>query len=108
MRSKAGWQSTRTSTSITPPTYRSWLNQVELWFAIERDCIERGIFTSTHDLKRKLLADIDLHNKEAHPCHSSMTQSTSTGSYPACSGSIGIRVRQRGRRASDRKPVSYR
>jgi hypothetical protein len=50
------------------PTYSSWLNQVELWFGkIERDCIERGIFTSTQALKRKLLAYIDLHNKEARP-----------------------------------------
>ncbi len=38
------------------PTYSSWLNQVELWFAkIERDCIARGIFTSTADLRRKLM-----------------------------------------------------
>lgn len=37
------------------PTYSSWLNQVELWFAkIERDVIARGIFTSVPDLKRKL------------------------------------------------------
>jgi hypothetical protein len=29
------------------PTYSSWLNQVEIWFAkIERDVIARGIFTS--------------------------------------------------------------
>ena len=29
------------------PTYSSWLNQVELWFAkIERDLIARGVFTS--------------------------------------------------------------
>jgi len=35
------------------PTYSSWLNQVELWFAkIERDMIARGIFTSTADLRR--------------------------------------------------------
>jgi transposase len=38
------------------PTYSSWLNQVELWFAkIERDVIARGIFTSVSDLKRKLM-----------------------------------------------------
>lgn len=50
------------------PTYSSWLNQVELWFGkLERDCIERGIFTSTQDLKRKLLAYIDRHNTEAKP-----------------------------------------
>src|ERR1700723_3724730 len=37
------------------PTYSSWLNQVELWFAkIERDVIPRGIFTSVPDLARKL------------------------------------------------------
>ena len=29
------------------PTYSSWLNQVELWFAkIERDVLARGVFTS--------------------------------------------------------------
>src|SRR5437773_8837003 len=34
------------------PTYSSWLNQIELWFAkIERDCLARGIFTSTADLR---------------------------------------------------------
>ncbi len=50
------------------PTYSSWLNQVELWFGkLERACIERGIFTSMHDLKRKLLAFIDRHNTEAKP-----------------------------------------
>ncbi len=37
------------------PTYSSWLNQVELWFAkIERDVIARGVFTSVPDLARKL------------------------------------------------------
>ena len=36
------------------PTYSSWLNQVEIWFAkIERDVIARGIFTSVPDLARK-------------------------------------------------------
>jgi transposase len=50
------------------PTYSSWLNQVELWFAkIERDCIARGIFTSTADLRRKLMAYIRAHNKTCHP-----------------------------------------
>jgi len=32
------------------PTYSSWLNQVELWFAkIEHDVIARGVFTSVKD-----------------------------------------------------------
>jgi transposase len=46
------------------PTYSSWLNQVELWFAkIERDVIARGIFTSVPDLKRKLMRYIRHYNK---------------------------------------------
>lgn len=47
------------------PTYSSWLNQVELWFAkIERDVIARGVFTSVSDLKRKLMRYIRQYNKE--------------------------------------------
>ena len=50
------------------PTYSSWLNQVENRFArIARDCIARGIFTSTTDLTRKLLRYITLHNKTCQP-----------------------------------------
>ena len=50
------------------PTYSSWLNQVELWFAkIERDVIARGIFTSAVDLRRKLMQYICLHNKDCQP-----------------------------------------
>jgi transposase len=50
------------------PTYSSWLNQVELWFAkIERDMIARGIFTSTADLRRKLMQYIRAHNKTCQP-----------------------------------------
>jgi transposase len=46
------------------PTYSSWLNQVELWFAkIERDVIARGVFTSVPDLKRKLMRYIRQYNK---------------------------------------------
>ena len=50
------------------PTYSRWLKQVESWFArIERDCIARGIFTSTTDLTRKLLRDSTLHNQTCQP-----------------------------------------
>lgn len=50
------------------PTYSSWLNQVELWFAkIERDVIARGIFTSRQDLKRKLMRYIRQYNKTPKP-----------------------------------------
>ena len=47
------------------PTYSSWLNQVELWFAkIERDVIARGVFTSVPDLKRKLKRYIHQYNQQ--------------------------------------------
>jgi transposase len=50
------------------PTYSSWLNQVELWFGkIERDVIARGIFTSTNDLRRKLMRYIRHYNKAPKP-----------------------------------------
>jgi transposase len=50
------------------PTYSSWLNQVELWFAkIERDVIARGIFTSVKDLHRKLLRYIRSYNRAPKP-----------------------------------------
>jgi transposase len=46
------------------PTYSSWLNQVELWFAkIERDVIARGVFTSLPELKRKLMRYIRHYNQ---------------------------------------------
>ena len=50
------------------PTYSSWLNQVELWFAkVERDVTARGIFTSVSDLRRKLLHYIRRYNTQAKP-----------------------------------------
>jgi transposase len=46
------------------PTYSSWLNQVELWFAkIQRDVIARGVFTSVKDLEKKLMRYIRYYNK---------------------------------------------
>jgi transposase len=50
------------------PTYSSWLNQVELWFAkIQRDVIDRGVFTSVADLARKLRRYIRAYQKQARP-----------------------------------------
>jgi len=50
------------------PTYSSWLNQVENWFAkIERDVIARGVFTSVKDLARKLKRYIRLYNRAPKP-----------------------------------------
>ena len=50
------------------PTYSSWLNQVEIWFArIEREVIGRGIFTSVSDLPRKLRRYINAYSANARP-----------------------------------------
>lgn len=50
------------------PTYSSWLNQVEIWFArIEREVIARGVFTSVKDLARKLMRYIRAYSQTARP-----------------------------------------
>lgn len=50
------------------PTYSSWLNQIEIWFArIEREVISRGVFTSVKDLARKLMRYIRAYSKTARP-----------------------------------------
>ena len=50
------------------PTYSSWLNQVEIWFArLEREVIARGIFTSVKDLARKLMRYIRAYSITARP-----------------------------------------
>src|SRR5216684_16095 len=52
------------------PTYSSWLNQVELWFAkIERQVIARGVFTSVPDLARKLRRYINAYSANAQPIY---------------------------------------
>jgi transposase len=49
---------------IYTPKHCSWLNQVEIWFGIlTRRLLKRGDFLSTTDLKRKMLAFIELFNK---------------------------------------------
>jgi len=50
------------------PTYSSWLNQIENWFAkIQRHVISRGVFSSLADLRRKLLRYIRHYNRTATP-----------------------------------------
>jgi transposase len=50
------------------PTYSSWLNPVEIWFAkIEREVIARGIFTSIPDRARKLRRYINAYSANARP-----------------------------------------
>lgn len=70
------------------PTYASWLNQVELWFAkIERDLLARGIFTSIPDLARKIRRYITRYNEDpkpirwiySNPAHRITSDSAETG-----------------------------
>ena len=59
------------------PTYSSWLNQVELWFAkIQRDVIRRGVFTSVADLGNKLRKYIRAYSKAAKPFRWTYTDPT--------------------------------
>ena len=59
------------------PTYSSWLNQVELWFAkIQRDVIRRGVFTSVADLGNKLRKYIRAYSKSAKPFRWTYTDAT--------------------------------
>ena len=59
-----------------PPTYSSWLHQVELWFAkIQRDVIARGVCTSVADLARKLRKYIRAYAKLAKPFRWTYTDS---------------------------------
>jgi putative transposase len=50
------------------PTYSSWLNQVERWFAlITQKAIRRGSFKSTRQLKQKIDTFVRNYNKDADP-----------------------------------------
>lgn len=46
------------------PKHCSWLNQIEIWFSIlVRKVLRRGNFTSTEDLREKVLAFINYFNR---------------------------------------------
>ena len=50
------------------PTHASWLNQVEIFFAILwRRLLKHGIFTSEHDLAEQMLAFVETYNQTAKP-----------------------------------------
>src|SRR6202007_856930 len=50
------------------PTYSSWLNQVEIWFAkIEREVTARAFFPSVRDLARNLRPYINASSANARP-----------------------------------------
>jgi hypothetical protein len=57
-----------TSSFTSRPPISSWLNQVEIWFSkLQREVIDRGIFTSVADLRCKVLRYIRLYGKSAKP-----------------------------------------
>jgi len=46
------------------PTHASWMNHIEIWVSIlTRTLLQRGIFTSTDDLTRPVLAFIAYDNQ---------------------------------------------
>ncbi|WTW91967.1 transposase [Streptomycetaceae bacterium NBC_01309] len=50
------------------PTYSSWINQVERWFAeLQRRCLDRGVFCSLDQLTTTLEDWIERWNTNAHP-----------------------------------------
>jgi transposase len=49
---------------VYTPKHCSWLNQVEIWFSIlSRRLLKRGNFTSTEDLKQRILSFIEFFNQ---------------------------------------------
>jgi transposase len=50
------------------PTYSSWLNQVERFFALLTErCIKRGVHHSTRQLEKDIRHYLELHNDDAQP-----------------------------------------
>jgi len=49
---------------VYTPKHCSWLNQIELWFSIlARKLLRRASFTSTDDLRARILAFVDYFNR---------------------------------------------
>jgi transposase len=71
------------------PTYSSWLNQVEIWFAkVERDVIARGVFTSVADLRRKLMKYIRAYAQRAKPFRWTYTDAKRRIAAKAITGTV--------------------
>ena len=53
---------------VYTPKHSSWLNQIEIWFSIlVRRLLKRASFTSTDDLRQRILAFIDYFNLTTKP-----------------------------------------
>src|SRR5438270_773051 len=56
------------SCPLYPPTYGSWINLVERWFAeITNKRIRRGVFRSVKELETAIREYIDVHNENPKP-----------------------------------------
>jgi transposase len=52
------------------PTYSSWLNQVERWFALLTErALRRGVHRSTKELEQAIREFLDAHNSDPKPFH---------------------------------------
>ena len=77
------------------PTYASWLNQVEIWFAkIEREVMAHGIFTSVPDLAGKLRRYINAYSAIAQPIQWKYSDSARRPTYKRiqCDSPLGARA----------------
>lgn len=65
-----GWVASRPRYHVHyPPTYASWLNQVDLWFRrISQQAIRRGAFRSVKDLVATIDHFVHTYNTKARPC----------------------------------------
>jgi len=53
---------------VYTPKHSSWLNQIEIWFSIIiRRLLKRASFSSTEELRQRILAFIDYFNRTAKP-----------------------------------------
>jgi len=53
---------------VYTPKHSSWLNQIEIWFSILiRRLLKRASFSSTEELRQRILAFIDYFNRTAKP-----------------------------------------
>jgi hypothetical protein len=63
-----GWPSVLVIICFSPPTYASWINQVERWFAIiSQRAIRRGSFRNVRELKQKIEQFIERYNRDPRP-----------------------------------------